>query len=335
MKKIVLTCCVMATVAMFFSGCSSKSTTTDEGSKQLEEIDVVLDWYPNAVHAFIYEAIEKGYYEEEGLKVNVLSPTNGSDAITMTAAGKADIGFYYQNECIMHKVNEDIPIKTIGTVVQEPLDIVASVKEKNITSPKDLEGKKIGLTGTIFSEEAIKKLVRDNGADVDKVEIIDVGFDLMSSMTTNKVDATFGCFINHEIPQLEEEGFEMNYFKLTDFGVPNYYALVLVVGEKNLEQKKEQYAAFLRASQKGFEDMKNSPEEALQILLKNQNVDNFPLKESVEKKSFDILLPIMEKENAPFLTQDLECWSKNVDWLYEAGLIDEKIDPSEIVTTLE
>ena len=76
MKKIVLTCCVMATVAMFFSGCSSKSTTTDEGSKQLEEIDVVLDWYPNAVHAFIYEAIEKGYYEEEGLKVNVLSTTN-------------------------------------------------------------------------------------------------------------------------------------------------------------------------------------------------------------------------------------------------------------------
>ena len=43
------------------------------------------------------------------------------------------------------------------------------------------------------------------GATLDDVELIDVGFDLMSAMTTGNVDATFGCFINHEVPALEEE----------------------------------------------------------------------------------------------------------------------------------
>ena len=54
-----------------------------------EEISVVLDWYPNAVHAFLYEA--EGYFAEEGLQVNILFPSNTSDPLTMTAAGRADI----------------------------------------------------------------------------------------------------------------------------------------------------------------------------------------------------------------------------------------------------
>ncbi len=54
------------------------STDSPEGAQEesgasadLKEVNVVLDWYPNAVHAFIYDAIEKGYYAEEGIKVNV------------------------------------------------------------------------------------------------------------------------------------------------------------------------------------------------------------------------------------------------------------------------
>ena len=56
---------------------------------------MVLDWYPNALHAFLYEAIEKGYYAEEGLKINIRFPSNTNDALSLVAAGKADIGLYY------------------------------------------------------------------------------------------------------------------------------------------------------------------------------------------------------------------------------------------------
>ena len=329
MKRIV----ALLLACLLLAGCSAAPEKSGKEEKP-ETVDVVLDWYPNAVHAFLYEAIDKGYFADEGLQVNILFPSNSTDPLTMTAAGKADIGFYYQEDTIIAKANEGVPVKVLGAVVQEPVSIMASLAEKNIRTPEDLIGKTIGYSGTRFSEVAVNQLLQSVGATLDDVEMIDVGFDLMSSMTTGNVDATEGCFINHEIPALEEEGFPMNYMKLTDYGVPNYYALMLVTGEGQLEKNRDKYTRFLRACEKGFDDMQADPEGALQLMMNNQNTENFPLTESVEKKSFDVLLPIMEKEGAPFLSQDAAVWQENIDWLYETGMIESTFDPAEVMVNL-
>ncbi len=126
-------------------------------------------------------------------------------------------------------------MKVLGAVVQQPISIVCALAEKNIKTPEDLIGKTIGYSGTRFGEVAVGQMLETVGATLDDVELIDVGFDLMSAMTTGNVDATFGCFINHEVPALEEEGFAVDYMEVMDYGVPNYYALMLVTGEDQLE----------------------------------------------------------------------------------------------------
>ena len=206
------------------SGSTETAETANAAeSGELRELDVVLDWYPNALHAFLYEAIEKGYYAEEGLKVNIRFPSNTNDALSLVAAGKADIGLYYQHDVIQARANQNVPVKSIGAVVQGPLNIILSLKEKDITSPSDLVGKTIGYAGTELSEALIRSIMNYVGADYSDVTMIDVGFDLMSSMTTGNVDATIGCLVNHEVPQMEEEGFEVNWFSLDDYGVPTNY----------------------------------------------------------------------------------------------------------------
>lgn len=286
------------------------------------EVDVVLDWYPNALHAFLYVAMEKGYYAEEGLKVNIRFPSNANDAISLVAAGKADIGLYYQQDVIQARANQAVPVKSIGAVVQGPLNIVLSLKEKNITSPRDLVGKTVGYAGTELSEAIIRSIMADVGADYSDVQLVDVGFDLMSSMTTGSVDATIGCLVNHEVPQMEEEGFRVNWFDLDDYGVPTYYEGIFLANDDAIRQDGETLSAFLRASAKGFADMQADPEEALAILLANQNEENFPLSETVERSSMATLLPMMETEKAVFLSQSDECWQENIDWMLSQGLID-------------
>ena len=282
---------------------------------------MVLDWYPNALHAFLYEAIDKGYYAEEGLKVNIRFPSNTNDALSLVAAGKADIGLYYQHDVIQARANQNVPVKSIGAVVQGPLNIILSLKEKDITSPSDLVGKTIGYAGTELSEALIRSIMANVGADYSDVTMIDVGFDLMSSMTTGNVDATIGCLVNHEVPQMEEEGFEVNWFSLDDYGVPTNYEGVFVANDDAIENDSETLKAFLRASAKGFADMQADPEEALRILLANQNEENFPLSETVERSSINVLLPIMETADAQFLSQSDACWQENIDWMLEQGLI--------------
>ena len=304
------------------AGCGGSATSEKTAeSGELRELDVVLDWYPNALHAFLYEAIDKGYYAEEGLKVNIRFPSNTNDALSLVAAGKADIGLYYQHDVIQARAEQGVPVKSIGAVVQGPLNIILSLKEKNSTSPADLVGKTVGYAGTELSEALVRSIMANVGADYSDVTMIDVGFDLMSSMTTGNVDATIGCLVNHEVPQMEEEGFEVNWFSLDDYGVPTNYEGVFVANDDAIENDSETLKAFLRASAKGFADMQADPEEALRILLANQNEENFPLSETVERSSINVLLPIMETADAQFLSQSDACWQENIDWMLEQGLI--------------
>ena len=67
--------------------------------------------------------------------------------------------------------------------------------------------------------------------------------------------------------------------------------------------------------------MKADPEGALKTLLANQNEENFPLSETVERKSMGVLLPMMETDSAAFLSQSDACWQENIDWMLQQGLI--------------
>lgn len=336
MKKL-LSILLAVLMLLVVAGCGAKpSAASVESSKtpELKEIDVVLDWYPNALHAFMYTAIEKGYYAEEGLKVNIRFPSNANDAMSLVAAGKAQVGLYYQQDVIMARANQKVPVRSIGAVVQSPLNIVLNLKSANIHSPKDLVGKTIGYAGTELSEALIRSMMANVGADYSDVQMIDVGFDLMSSMTTGNVDATIGCYVNHEVPQMIKEGFDVDYFMVDGYGVPTYYEGVFMSNDEMIKNDPETLKAFLRASAKGFTDMKANPDESLAILLKNQNTENFPLTESVEHDSMTMLLPLMETENAPFLSQTEDVWQKNIDWLYDQGLIKEKPAVSDLMVTL-
>ena len=314
---------------------AAETADTQTDNKDLREVNVVLDWYPTAIHTFLYTAIERGYFAEEGLDVKIHFPANDNDALALVAAGKAEIGMYYQQDVIQAVANQGTGIKSIGAIVQSPLNVILSLKDKNITKPEDLVGKTIGYGGTVLSEALVKCMMENVGADASDVNMINVGFELMSSMTTGNVDATIGCLVNHEVPQLEEEGFDVNYFSVSGYGIPNYYEEVFLTNDDLLENEPEVVAGFLRAAKKGFDDFKADPDGCLAILMNNQNEENFPLTQSVEEQSCATLIPLMETEDAAFLTQTDECWQENIDWMLENQLIDKAVDVSDVMTIVD
>ncbi len=339
MKKLIALM-LTGVMALGLAGCSGttqsaentdSTESTDATGEGLEDFDIVLDWYPNAVHSFIYVAMEKGYYAEEGLNVNVRFPSNTNDAITLTAAGQADAGLYYQTNTISTAANQDIPIKVIGTVVQHPLNIVMSMRESGINSAADLKGKVIGYPGTPDNEIFVKAMMENCGLSYDDVTMQDVGFDLNTALITGNVDAVIGGYINHEYPTLIQEGYDVTYFNITDEGIPDYEELVLVTGEKQLEEESDKLAAFIRASKKGFEDVKNDPQGALDILLKNQDEANYPLDPDIEKASMDILLPLMYSDTQDFLDVNEQSWTDTINWLNEQGLLNKEITAQDIL----
>lgn len=337
MKKfLILMMCLVLGILTACNADRTSSNQADEGqeeTKELKDVSIMLDWYPNAVHSFLYIAKEKGYFEEEGLNVEIQFPANPTDPINLAAAGKITLGISYQPDVIIARANQNVNIKSVGAIVRSPLNRVIFMEDSEIQSPKDLEGKKVGFPGIPLNESLIQSMVKADGGNPDNVEMIDVGFELGSSIVSEKVDAVIGAYINHEVPVLEHEGHKTRHINPTDFDVPSYYELVAVTSDKTWEKEQETIKAFWRAATKGYEYTAENPKDALNILLNSQDEVNFPLVEEVEVKSLDILLPLMESEEG-FGSQDQGQWEDTINWMKESGLIENKPAVEEVFVNI-
>lgn len=94
-------------------------------------------------------------------------------------------------------------------------------------------------------------MVQADGGDPSKLDYVDIGWDLIPAMTTNRVDGIIGGYINHEKPPLEKEGEKLTSFNPADYGVPDYYELVLTASEKELDSKGDAIKRFLATAAKG------------------------------------------------------------------------------------
>ncbi|AIF42776.1 ABC transporter substrate-binding protein [Virgibacillus sp. SK37] len=317
-------------VAIILAGCEGDNGTSGASNeKDLGNVDVMLDWYPNAVHSFLYVALEKGYFEEEGIKVTIKFPANPTDPLNLAAASKVTLGLYYQPDVIMARANEGIPVKSTGAIVRSPLNHLVFKENSPIKTPKDLEGKKVGYPGIPINEAIVRTMVEHDGGNIDDVEMKDVGFELGTALIADKVDAVAGAYVNHEVPVLESKGYDVEYTNPTDYGVPSYYELVAVTSDKTWNEQQDEIEAFWRGAAKGYEYMKENPEDALQILLDNQDEANFPLDKEVEAKSMEILIPKMESDEG-FGSQEEQSWQETAEWLKEVGIIEEIPDMDDI-----
>lgn len=324
MKKIKLLL-IGITFILLLSACSNKET---------DKVSIMLDWYPNAVHSFLYVAQDKGYFEEEGIKLDIQFPANPTDPINLAAAGKVTMGITYQPDVIIAKSEQDIGVKSVGVLVRSPLNHVAFLDESGITSPKDLEDKTVGYTGIPLNEAMLKTMLETDDADFEKVTMVDVGFELNSSLVSKKTAAVIGAYINHEVPLLKHEGFNPGFIDPTDYGVPSFYELVVVTSDDTWNKDAEKIKAFWRAAGKAFADMETDPEEALAILLKHQDEANFPLVEEVERESLSVLLPKM-KSPTTFGEQEQSNWKETADWMLEFGLLKKEADLEDIFVNMK
>ncbi|WP_339063357.1 ABC transporter substrate-binding protein [Tepidibacillus marianensis] len=319
------------TLIIILTGCSTKGNTTS-GNKEAtsQKLRVMLDWYPNAVHSFLYVAQEKGYFKEQGIEVEFVMPAETNDPLRLVAARKIDLALTYQPEIISAN-DKGIPVVSVASIVNHPLNVLLVPKDSSILSPKDLEGKTIGYPSIPMNEALVGTMIKHDGGDPQKIKMVDVGWDLMPAISTKKVDAMSGGFLNHEEILLNKEGFQVREFYPTKYGVPDYSELMLVTSQTEWKEKSDLIQKFWKAAQKGQEEVKENPKASLEILMKQQRKE-FPLDSNVETQSLAKLLPLMEVNGHEFGWQNKQQWEKVQQWLYEYKLIQHQQSVDQMFT---
>lgn len=311
---------------------NDSSTALKSPLNKETELTVLLDWYPNAVHAFLYAAEEQGYFKEAGLNVKLQTPADTNDALKLVATGKADLALSYQMQVAISRA-EDIPIVSVAAIVRHPLNRLFVLNSAEVHSPKDLANKKIGYPSIPLDQIIVDTMVATDAGDTSKLSYVDIGWDLIPAMTTKKVDAIIGGYVNHEKLLLEKEGMELSSFDPSEYGVPDYYELVLTASEEGLESKGAAIKAFIEAAAKGQQYTVDHPKESLQNLLDSQS-ESFSLDAQIEKQSLDILLPLMDAGSEPFGSQTQESWDEIISFLNNNGQLGKKIKAEEVFRNL-
>jgi putative hydroxymethylpyrimidine transport system substrate-binding protein len=227
-----------------------------------ETLTVMLDWFINPDHGPLVVALEKGFFAEAGLEVELIEPADPNDPPKLVAAGKVPLAVSYQPQLHMQAA-AGLPLVRIGTLVATPLNTLLVLDDGPVRSIADLKGRKVGFSVGGFEDALLKVMLAPAGLGLEDITLINVNFSLSPSLLSGQVDAVIGAYRNFELNQLAIEGHKGRAFYVEEHGVPPYDELILVANSARLDDPR--LKPFLKAVERGVQFLINHPEEAWRL----------------------------------------------------------------------
>lgn len=310
---------LLLSVCLLAIGCSKK----ERASAQEREIRVRLDWTPWAPHAALYAAENQGYFKSEGLRVKMYVPPDPDATIKLVAGGQDDIGVSYMTDTIFAR-EQGFKVVSVAALVPHPLNCIMALQKSGIDSPSKLRGKIIGTSGAPSDAAFLEWILSRNGVKKGTYKVINLGFNLAQGLKSRNVDAIVGAYWPWEGVKLREEGYPVNVLKLQDYGVPDYYELVLVTRE---DIDPELVRKFLRASSKGQEFVIQHPEKAVELLHSASS----DLSTDFLRDSLQAMIPEMQSSAGIFHQQE-KTWSQIAEFMKTTGLVERPVSAEAAFT---
>ncbi|NOV03000.1 ABC transporter substrate-binding protein [Paenibacillus planticolens] len=317
---------MLVSLTVLAAGCGKQeagpanSASPANAAKPLTDVKVVLDWTPNTNHTGLYVAKDQGFFEQEGLNVQIIAPGEaGADA--MIASGAAEFGVSYQESITQGRI-QGVPLVSIAAVIQHNTSGFASPVAKNIKTPKDFQGKTYGGWGAPAESAMIDSLMQSEKADPSKVKIVNIGD--ADYFTAVKRDIDF-AWIYYAWTGVDAElrGEPLNMIYLNKYSDKlDYYTPVLATSEKLIKEKPELVKAFTAAAAKGYQFAISKPEDAANILIKAVP----DLDKKLVMASQKWLSPRYQDDAPRWGEQKRQVWENYANWMLEHKLLEKNLD---------
>ena len=314
-----------AVVAVALAGCGQKQETVTGSASSTQQLTLMLDWFPNADHVGIYQALAEHDFAKAGLDVHIQIPSDPATPLKLLAAGKVDAAVSYEPEVLLAR-NQGLPLVSVAAIVQKPLTSIVSIGSKHITRAAQLRGKRVGDAGISYQHAYLQTILAQAGVPASSVKEVNVGANLVPAMLSGRVDATLGAFWNYEAIQLAQLHKHPNVIHMEDVGVPTYDALVVVVRKTTIVNHPDVIRRFVQALARGYESVRSNPQAAV-----NNLVHASPgLDPKLQLASVRATLPAFFPSNPsnPWGWQNPTEWNAYGQWMLKHHLIS---DPNAVL----
>lgn len=267
---------IAAASALVLTGCSGGGATTGDGdadSGELTPVKLQLQWFAQAQFAGYYAAVDQGFYEDEGLDVEILE--GGADIVPqdVLAAGDADYAISWVPK-VLGSIEQGANITNVAQIFERSATTQISFKDKDITSPADLAGKNVGSWGYGNEWELFAGMQKE-GVGLDDISLVQQAFD-MNGFLAGDIDAAQAMTYNEYAQVLETvnpdtgelyQPDELNVINWNDVGTAMLQDAIWADTERlDDEDYADTTVKFIKASIKGWAYAKDNPEEAAGIV---------------------------------------------------------------------
>lgn len=271
---------LLVALAALVAGCGGGS----EPARSLPEVTLALDFTPNAVHAPIYAAVREGLDRDAGVRLRIRAPGASPDSLKDVLSGATDMGILDIHDLGLAAVKGK-DVVAVAALVQRPL--AAIVTTGSVRSPRDLEGRKVGVSGLPSDPAVLNAVMRADGGDFREAELVTIGFTAVQSLISGRVSAV-PVFWNAEGVALRERGVETREFRVDEYGAPRYPELVLAVRGATLEDSPELVDAMLARIRDGTRVALRDPDAALAAIAAASGAD-----EPLLRAQFEAVAPAL------------------------------------------
>ena len=306
--RIALT---LALLGLLIGGCGGVSG----GDRPNEDATLLLDFAPNAVHSGIYLATARGYDEAEGVRLEIRRPGASTDSLKQLQTGRADMAILDIHDLGLAR-ERGRDIVGVYAIVQRPL--AAVIARPGIDRPRDLEGRRAGVTGLPSDDAVLDSVLRADGADPAAVNRVTIGFQAVSALASGKVSAATG-FWNAEGVTLSRMGIPTREFRVDEYGAPRYPELVLCTTAGLIRDNPDLVRSMVAATERGYRLSSERPGQALDDLLEQ----NPGLDRAEQAAELRTLVRAHAVGPAGFQPGALRAWGR---WDVAHGILDSKPD---------
>lgn len=252
------------------------AVATPVAAQDLTPIRFSLDWKFEGPSAPFFVAIDKGYFEEEGLDVTVDTGSGSREAIPRVATGAYEMGFGDINALVKFLADEpEAAVEAVYMVYDKPPFAVIGRKSLGITDdPKSLEGKTLGAPPPDAAFGQWNAFVDAAGIDTSAITVESIGFPVREPMLAQgQVDAIFG-FSFSSVINLKAQGVaddDIVPIMMADNGLL-LYGNAIMVNTHWADENPEAVMGFLRAFTKGLKDTVADPAEAVKSVMSRNDI---------------------------------------------------------------
>jgi NitT/TauT family transport system substrate-binding protein len=299
---------------------------SDEGGSSggLTKMSDQLGWLKISQFDGFYAAQENGYYEDEGLEVEIRAGGPNIIASNVVASGQTTMGDD-DNGTVLQAIAKGAPLVIYATIFQTSPFSVMSFPEDAIRTLEDFADKKVALSPA--ARPLVEPLLEKAGVDPGSVDFVPAGPD-PSQLVNHQVQGYFGYSTAQGV-SLEEQGIDIVTTPLEDLGLYSY-ANVLIATRDTIESERDLLVRHLRASIKGWEYAIDNPDEMGRLVATKYGPKG--LKVDTEVAVNKAQAPLIENPDGVMrITEDK---MQKVIGAYDAGgTLEEPVEVADAMTT--